>query len=137
MSYSFCATSTTIVSGALAERIYVGSYIVFSMIMTGLIYPIAAGWAWGDGWLARLGYHDFSGSGIVHIIGGIAGLAGTFIIGPRLGMFGKRLVNNNSANSKEEADNGVRDQSSISNLSSLPTPEVDDNHKKKKPIVTF
>jgi Amt family ammonium transporter len=82
---SFCATATTIVSGAIAERAYVDTYIVYSMLMSGVIYPVASGWAWGGGWLQKLGYHDFSGSGVVHIIGGVAGLAGTMVIGPRLG----------------------------------------------------
>ena len=89
--YSFCSTSTTIVSGAMAERIYVDAYIVFSMIMTGFIYPVCAGWAWGGGWLQYLGYHDFSGSGIVHLVGGVAGLIGTYLVGPRIGIFDKQL----------------------------------------------
>ncbi|CDW76015.1 ammonium transporter [Stylonychia lemnae] len=89
--YSFCSTSTTIVSGSMAERIYVDAYIVFSIIMTGFIYPICAGWAWGGGWLQQLGYHDYSGSGIVHLVGGVAGLCGTFLVGPRIGIFDKKL----------------------------------------------
>lgn len=86
--YSFCITSTTIVSGAIAERAYLDTYIVFTMIYTGIIYPMASGWAWGGGWLSDIGYHDFSGSGIVHLLGGTAGLVGTIILGPRIGNFG-------------------------------------------------
>ena len=89
--YSFCSTSTTIVSGALAERTYLDTYLIYSVLITGFIYPIASGWAWGGGWLFSLGYHDFSGSGIVHILGGVGGLCGTIILGPRLGMYGKKV----------------------------------------------
>ena len=63
------------------------------MIFAGLIYPVASGWAWGGGWLAVLGYHDFSGSGIVHLLGGTAGLCGTIILGPRIGVFGYKRSN--------------------------------------------
>lgn len=58
------------------------------MIMSGLIYPVASGWAWGGGWLYDLGYRDFSGSGIVHLLGGTCGLVGTIILGPRIGFYG-------------------------------------------------
>jgi Amt family ammonium transporter len=75
----------------MAERIYVDIYIFYTIFMTGIIYPIAGGWAWGGGWLHKLGYHDFSGSGIVHLVGGVAGLCGTYICGPRLGQLGMRL----------------------------------------------
>ena len=59
--------------------------------MTSIIYPIGAGWVWGNGWLQNLGYHDFSGSGVVHLVGGVAGLVGTWICGPRLGIMGKHM----------------------------------------------
>lgn len=90
-SYSFCATSTTIVSGSLAERVHIDAYIVYSLIMTSLIYPIGAGWAWGGGWLQNIGFQDFSGSGVVHLVGGVAGLVGTWICGLRLGIMGKHM----------------------------------------------
>ena len=90
-SYSFCATSTTIVSGALAERVHIGAYIGYSLIMTTFIYPIGAGWAWGGGWLQNIGFLDFSGSGVVHLVGGVSGLVGTWICGPRLGIMGKHM----------------------------------------------
>lgn len=89
--FSFCATASTIVSGSLAERIYVDSYIIYSMLMQGLIYPFIAGWAWGGGWLQVLGYHDFSGSGVVHTVGGLAGLVATAFVGPRLGLMGREF----------------------------------------------
>lgn len=67
---------------------YIDTYLVYSVIMTGFLNPIAAGWAWGGGWLHKLGFHDFSGSGLVHLIGGTAAIWGTYICGPRLGRFG-------------------------------------------------
>lgn len=98
IAYAFCATSTTIVSGAMAERIYVDAYIAYSLLMTGFIYPVSAGWVWGGGWLQKLGYLDYSGCGPVHLIGGVAGFIGTIICGPRLGMLGTHMsnINNNS-----------------------------------------
>jgi Amt family ammonium transporter len=81
----------TIVSGSLTERTFLDAYIIYSLLMTGFIYPIQAGWAWGDGWLSRLGYHDFAGSGIVHMCGGVGGLTGCYILGARLGTFNKTL----------------------------------------------
>jgi Amt family ammonium transporter len=85
--FGFCGTSTTIVSGALAERVHVDTYIFYSVIMTGFISPIALGWAWGGGWLQDLGFHDFCGSGVVHLVGGTACFWGTYLLGPRLGRF--------------------------------------------------
>jgi Amt family ammonium transporter len=69
----------------MAERIFLESYMVFSLIMTGITYPICAGWAWGDGWLYRIGFRDFSGSGIVHTLGGVSGFWGILVLGPRIG----------------------------------------------------
>eukprot|EP00347_Sterkiella_histriomuscorum_P003159 403365366 len=91
-SFSFCASCTTLVSGSLAERTYMDTYVVYSMIMTGFIYPISAGWAWGGGWLQDLGFQDFAGSGIVHLIGGAAGFWGTKILGPRIGFFNQTHI---------------------------------------------
>jgi len=88
---AFAATAATIVSGAVAGRMKVSSYLIYSVIITGLIYPIAGFWTWGGGWLSDLGFHDFAGSLIVHSVGGFAGLAGAMVLGPRIGRFnGKR-----------------------------------------------
>ncbi|MDY3909581.1 MAG: ammonium transporter [Eubacterium sp.] len=85
----FCATTATIVSGAMAERTKFLSYCVYSAIISGLIYPIEAHWIWGGGWLAQLGFHDFAGSCAIHMVGGIAALVGAKILGPRIGKFTK------------------------------------------------
>jgi len=83
----FAATAATIVSGAVAGRMKVGAYLVYSAILTGLIYPISGYWKWGGGWLNEMGFQDFAGSAVVHGVGGFAGLAGAIILGPRLGRF--------------------------------------------------
>lgn len=83
----FAATAATIVSGAVAGRMKVGAYLIYSAILTGLIYPISGYWKWGGGWLAEMGFQDFAGSAVVHGVGGFAGLAGAIILGPRLGRF--------------------------------------------------
>ena len=85
--FAFAATAATIVSGSVAERINVYCYILFAFLMMGLIYPIIVAWTWGGGWLSKLGYLDYAGSGIVHLTGGIAGLIGAIVIGPRIGRF--------------------------------------------------
>lgn len=85
----FAAAAATIVSGAVAERLKFKSYLVYSVIMTGLIYPISGHWLWGGGWLAELGFVDFAGSTIVHAVGGFAALAAAWILGPRIGKFNK------------------------------------------------
>jgi len=85
----FCATTVSIVSGAMAERIKLWPFFVFAAILSGIIYPIVMGWQWGGGWLAELGFSDFAGSTLVHSTGGAAALAGAMIIGPRLGRFTK------------------------------------------------
>lgn len=86
---AFAATAATIVSGAVAGRIKFGAYIVYTIFITGLIYPIAGHWHWGGGWLAQMGFHDFAGSQLVHSVGGFAGLAGAMVLGPRIGRFAK------------------------------------------------
>ena len=83
----FAGTAATIVSGAVAERIKFSSFIVFSFILVGLIYPIGGHWAWGGGWLSKMGFLDFAGSTVVHSIGGWAALAGVIVLGPRIGKF--------------------------------------------------
>jgi len=85
----FCATTATIVSGAMAERTKFLSYCVYSAIISALIYPIEAHWIWGGGWLSGLGFHDFAGSCAIHMVGGISALIGAKILGPRIGKFKK------------------------------------------------
>ena len=85
----FVATAASIVSGALAERVKMWSFFVFTLILTGVIYPVVGAWTWGGGWLAEMGFVDFAGSTIVHSTGGWAALAGMIVVGPRLGKFRK------------------------------------------------
>ncbi len=85
----FCATTATIVSGAMAERTKFLSYCVYSAVISALIYPIEAHWIWGGGWLAQIGFHDFAGSCAIHMVGGISALIGAKLLGPRIGKFVK------------------------------------------------
>ena len=85
----FCATTATIVSGAMAERTKFLSYCVYSGVISALVYPIEAHWVWGGGWLAQLGFHDFAGSCCIHMVGGISAIIGAKILGPRIGKFVK------------------------------------------------
>ncbi|MCI1786426.1 MAG: ammonium transporter [Bacteroidales bacterium] len=85
----FCATSATIVSGAMAERTKFSMYLIFSIVVSMLIYPIEGHWSWGGGWLSNIGFHDFAGSTVVHACGGFIALAGTILLGPRLGKYTK------------------------------------------------
>ena len=85
----FCATTATIVSGAMAERTKFLSYCIYSGVISALIYPIEAHWIWGGGWLAELGFHDFAGSCAIHMVGGVSALIGAKILGPRIGKFTK------------------------------------------------
>ena len=85
----FCATTATIVSGAMAERTKFLSYCVYSAVISALIYPIEAHWIWGGGWLAQMGFHDFAGSCAIHMVGGISALIGAKLLGPRIGKFEK------------------------------------------------
>lgn len=85
----FCATTATIVSGAMAERTKFLSYCIYSGVISALIYPIEAHWIWGGGWLAQMGFHDFAGSCAIHMVGGISALIGAAILGPRIGKFSK------------------------------------------------
>jgi Amt family ammonium transporter len=89
----FAATSATIVSGAMAERTKFASYLVVSLIITTVIYPISGHWIWGGGWLSEMGFHDFAGSTVVHSVGGWAGLAGAIMLGPRIGKYKKDKSN--------------------------------------------
>ncbi len=83
----FAATAATIVSGAMAERMKFYSYLIYCAIITSVVYPIAGHWIWGGGWLADLGMIDFAGSTVVHTVGGFSALAGTMLLGPRLGKY--------------------------------------------------
>ena len=85
----FCATTATIVSGAMAERTKFLSYCIYSGVISAVIYPIEAHWTWGGGWLAQMGFHDFAGSNCIHMVGGISALIGAAILGPRIGKFVK------------------------------------------------
>ena len=83
----FCATTATIVSGAMAERTKFSAYCIYSGVISLFIYPIEAHWIWGGGWLSQLGFHDYAGSCAIHMVGGIAALVGAVILGPRLGKY--------------------------------------------------
>ncbi len=90
----FCATAATIVSGSMAERTKFSVYLIYSVVLSALIYPVFGSWAWGslfngNGWLENLGFIDFAGSTVVHSVGGWAALAGTLVLGPRLGKYTK------------------------------------------------
>ena len=85
----FCATTATIVSGAMAERTKFLSYCIYSAVISALIYPIEAHWIWGGGWLSQIGFHDFAGSCAIHMVGGISALIGAKLLGPRIGKFTK------------------------------------------------
>ncbi|SDB06821.1 ammonium transporter [Eubacterium oxidoreducens] len=85
----FCATTATIVSGAVAERTKFSSYCIYSACLSGILYPIEAHWTWGGGWLANMGFHDFAGSNCIHMVGGLCALIGAAMLGPRIGKFKK------------------------------------------------
>ena len=85
----FCATTATIVSGAMAERTKFSSYCIYSIIISAVVYPVSGHWIWGGGWLAERGFHDFAGSTAVHMVGGIAAFIGAKILGPRIGKYDK------------------------------------------------
>lgn len=84
----FCATSATIVSGAMAERTKFLAYCVYSGVISAVVYPIEAGWVWNSqGWLVQFGYVDFAGSSVIHMVGGLAALIGAWMLGPRIGKY--------------------------------------------------
>ena len=85
----FCATAATIVSGAMAERTKFSSYLMYSFLISAIVYPISGHWIWGGGWLSELGFHDFAGSTAVHMVGGVSALIGAKILGPRIGKYDK------------------------------------------------
>lgn len=84
---AFAATAATIVSGAVAGRMRFVSYLIYTVVITGLVYPVSGFWKWGGGWLDAMGFYDFAGSLVVHAVGGFAGLAGAMVLGPRIGRF--------------------------------------------------
>ncbi|MGE0584973.1 MAG: ammonium transporter [Flavobacteriaceae bacterium] len=84
----FCATAASVVSGTLAERIKLWPFMIFTVVLTGLMYPITGSWQWGGGWLSEMGFSDFAGSTLVHSVGGWAALSGALILGARKGKFG-------------------------------------------------
>ncbi len=84
---AFAAAAATIVSGAVAERTQFKAYIIYSIVITGLMYPVVVSWGWGGGWLSDLGFVDFAGSGLVHMVGGVAALVAAWVIGPRAGKY--------------------------------------------------
>jgi len=83
----FCAATASIVSGTIAERVKLWPFLIFTAILTGIIYPIGASWQWGGGWLSEAGFYDFAGSTVVHAAGGFAALAGAIVLGARLGKY--------------------------------------------------
>ncbi|MEX0317956.1 MAG: ammonium transporter [Ruegeria sp.] len=85
----FCATTASIVSGTMAERVKLWPFLLFVVVLTGVIYPIEASWQWGGGWLSEMGFSDFAGSTLVHAAGGFAALAGALVLGPRIGKYNK------------------------------------------------
>ena len=86
----FCATAATIVSGAMAERTKFSTYCIYSAVISAIVYPIEAGWVWnGQGWLAQMGFVDFAGSAVIHMVGGITALIGAALLGPRIGKYTK------------------------------------------------
>lgn len=89
----FAATAATIVSGAIAERVKLSAYMVFTVVFVGIVYPILGSWKWGGGWLDEMGFYDFAGSTLVHAVGGFGALAGIIVIGPRMGKYVKGKVN--------------------------------------------
>ena len=89
----FAATAATIVSGAVAGRMKISGYLIYSIVLTAIIYPVSGYWKWGGGWLDQMGFYDFAGSLVVHAVGGFAALAAVIVLGPRIGRFGGGATN--------------------------------------------
>ena len=96
IGFCFCSTACSIVSGSLVERCNVETFACFTFVMSSIIYPIFSCWCWGGGWLEVFGFHDFAGSGVVHLSAGLAGMIGTTILGPRIGFFRNKAPSQNS-----------------------------------------
>ena len=106
--YSLCVTMASIATGSIAERTSLDTYVFYTFLTSSLIFPLALAWCWEDGWLASLGFQDYAGAGIVHLTGGITGFIGTYLSGPRIGLFSKDkqylyiLAEENFADASEE-----------------------------------
>lgn len=87
--YSLCVTMASIATGSIAERTSLDTYVFYTFMTSSLIFPLALAWCWEDGWLSSLGFTDYAGAGIVHLTGGITGFIGTYLCGPRIGLFSK------------------------------------------------
>ena len=111
LSYVFASNAATIVSGSLAERCKILNYLLFSIFMTGFIYPVIEAWVWSEGWLFQMGFQDFAGSGVVHLTGGISGLVGTKVIGSRYGRFDETVQERKSVD-EDRKPNDVNNSSS-------------------------
>jgi len=90
----FCGTAATIASGAFSGRMRFSSYCLYSLVMSAVIYPVSGHWAWGGGFLQKMGYHDFAGGSVVHMVGGISALVGAMILGPRIGKYNEKHYSN-------------------------------------------
>ena len=99
----FCATSATIVSGAMAERTKFSSYCIYSLIISLVVYPISGHWIWGGGFISQMGFHDFAGSCAVHMVGGVAAFIGAVILGPRIGKYTKRRQTESNSGSQPDS----------------------------------
>lgn len=86
---SLCVMMATIATCSIAERTNIDTYIFFSFVTSGFIFPIGLAWCWNEGWLVSMSFKDHGGAGVVHIMGGVAGFIGTYLIGPRVGLFGQ------------------------------------------------
>ena len=104
----FAATAATIVSGAVAERTQFKAYLIYTVFITALIYPVVGRWIWGGGWLSDLGFIDFAGSTVVHSVGGWAGLAGAFVLGPRIGKYVRTKIKNSGTGALVAYKNEVK-----------------------------
>jgi len=87
--FSLCVKMAVIATGSIAERTDISTYVFFSLINSGFIFPVGLAWCWNDGWLQNIGFIDVGGAGIVHVMGGIAGFFGTLLIGPRIGLYSR------------------------------------------------
>lgn len=132
--YSLCSTSITIVSGSLAERTFVDTYIIYAVLMTTIIYPVASSWILGDGWLKQIGFHDAAGAGYIHMLGGVGGLVGTVLLGPRQSIFDKATVDKlvKAANMKKRNKNTMKGNSKNYDPSNIGKDEGKEQYEKSK-----
>ena len=85
--FALCVKMSVIATGSIGERVEIDRYIFFSFLTSGFIFPLGLAWCWNDGWLQNLGFKDYGGVSIVHVMGGLSGFVGTYIIGPRIGLY--------------------------------------------------